>query len=287
MKNPQKLPPWIRGRISWHENFKKVQEILRESNLKTVCVEASCPNRGECWENKHVTFILLGKTCTRGCLFCDVSKGKPEEPGVSEPREIAKAVKKLGTKYIVITSVTRDDLPDGGAGHFVNTVKEIRTVGQRHAFAVTIELLIPDFNANPELIKDIAFSGAEIIGHNIEMPESLYPTIRPKADYARSLEVLKFLNKLKNQGAKIQTKSSIIVGVGETREEIYSTLNDLKDSGVDIVHICQYLSPSKKHWPVKKYYTPREFTLFQKKALQIGLPKVSSAPMIRSSSRQQ
>lgn len=274
-----KVPSWIRGKISWHENFRKVQELLRESNLKTVCVEAACPNRGECWENKHVAFMILGETCTRGCKFCDVSGGTPKAPDTFEPKKIAKAIKKLNTKHAVITSVTRDDLPDGGAEHFVNTVKEIK----KNSPEITIELLIPDFNAKAELLEKIAFSGAEIIGHNIEMPEALYSEIRPKADYAKSLCVLSRLNVLKKQGARIQVKSFVMAGLGETREEIYCTLADLKDSGVDIVYIGQYLSPSLKHWPVKKYYTPQEFKFFEEKAHKIGFTKVCSGSMVRSS----
>jgi len=274
-------PGWIRGKLSWDDNSGEVRKLLKGWNLNSVCVEAACPNKGECWQARHVTFMILGGVCTRGCLFCNVAGGAPLDPAPDEPRNIAMAVKKLGVKYVVITSVTRDDLGDRGAEHFVNTVREIKT----NVPEVKVELLIPDLDADPGLLRKIAASGAEVIGHNIEMPEDLYPAIRPKASYRRSLDVFRHLVEMKKQGADIFLKSSIIVGLGETEEDIYRTLKDLKDEGVDIVYLGQYLSPTCDHWPVNKYYTPAEFKSLEAKAREMGFRAVNAGPMVRSSYR--
>lgn len=273
------IPPWIRGRVSWQKDFSEVRDIIERCGLRTVCVEGACPNRSECWERRHVTFMILGSVCTRRCLFCNVSGGRPEEVSLSEPKKIARAIKKLKIDQTVITSVTRDDLADQGAGHFVKTVKEIKKVLPR----ILVELLIPDFGASLKLLKKIAFSGAGIISHNIEMPRCLYPAVRPGADYDRSLNVLKILDKLKTQGADIKIKSSLMLGMGEREEDIFNTINDLKLSGVDILYMGQYLSPSPNHWPVKRYYAPEDFNRLETKARKIGFTCVRSAPMIRSS----
>jgi len=275
-------PSWIRGKVSFDENAKEVGEILQRSNLNSVCIEAACPNKGECWQAKHVTFMILGSVCTRSCLFCNVDGGSPEAPDVMEPEEISKAVKKLAIKYCVITSVTRDDLEDQGAGHFIDVVDQIKT----ESSDTIVELLIPDFAADPEFLRKIAFSKAEVIGHNIEMPEPFYPEIRPEADYSRSLEVLRLLDKFKKKdGADILTKSSLMLGLGEEEEDIFQALEDLRAAGVDIVYLGQYLSPSRKHWPVKKYYRPLEFKSLESRAKSMGFRGVSAGPMVRSSYR--
>jgi len=271
-------PEWIRGRISLDENSRKVRDLLKELNLNSVCVDAACPNRGECWGKRHVTFMILGRNCTRRCSFCNVSGESPERLDAAEPAKIARAINDLGLKYVVITSVTRDDLPDKGTGQFVSTVKEIKTKDP----GVLVELLIPDMDADPDLLRETAFSGAEVVGHNIEMPESLYPEIRPKADYRRSLRTLALL---KEQNPDIAVKSAIIAGLGETKNEISRTIEDLRDAGVDILYIGQYLSPSGAHWPVKNYYTPGEFRAFEEEARRRGFKTVCSGPMVRSSFR--
>ncbi len=249
--------------------------------LNSVCVEAACPNRGECWDKEHVTFMILGDICTRRCRFCNVKEGSPRPVDRSEPGRIAHAVKELGIKYVVITSVTRDDLPDGGAEHFVKTVREIKSLSED----ILVELLIPDLGAEEGLLRKIAFSGADVIGHNIEMPGSLYGEIRPRADYSRSLDVLKKLDRMRDEGAGMLVKSSIMLGLGENAEDVLRSLKDLKGAGVDIVYLGQYLSPSKEHWPCERYYTPDEFTFWGDRAKELGFRAVLAGPMVRSSYR--
>ncbi|RKY41755.1 MAG: lipoyl synthase [Candidatus Makaraimicrobium thalassicum] len=276
---PLSRPDWIRGRVSWDEGFSEVRDLLRRLNLNSVCVEAACPNRGECWEARHVTFMVLGDVCTRDCRFCNVTGGFPAHPDPSEPRNVALAVKELAIRYVVITSVTRDDLKDGGADHFLRTVREIKAGTPE----VLVELLIPDLGADPGSLRKTAFSSAEVIGHNIEMPRALYPAIRPKASYERSLDVLNVLNSMKEEGAEILVKSSLMLGLGESEEDIFRTLKDIRDAGVDIVYMGQYLSPSRDHWPVRKYYRPAEFEFLKKKAGEMGFGAVCAGPMVRSS----
>ena len=273
-------PEWIRAKVSPDANFSKVASLLKELDINTVCMEADCPNKGECWEKGHVTFMILGDRCTRDCRFCNVTKEMPSSPDPLEAERIAEAVKRLDAKYVVITSVTRDDLPDKGAGHFIKVVNEIKKVAPE----VPVELLIPDLGADRGLLKEIISSDAHVIGHNIEMPRALYAKIRPKADYETSLKTLKLLSELK-KGTKVLAKSAIMLGLGETKEDIIRTLNDLKDAEVDIVYMGQYLSPSGKHWPVKKYYTPEEFDYFAQKARDMGFKSVCAGPMVRSSYR--
>lgn len=274
-------PSWIRGRITRDEGFDEVRLLLRELGLNSVCVEAACPNRSECWKARHVTFLILGDVCTRNCSFCNITGGSPEDPDPSEPHNIAVAVKKLNARYVVITSVTRDDLADGGAEHFIRTVRAIKTAVPGAA----VELLIPDLAAREDLLSDIAFSSAEVIAHNIEMPQELYPAVRPGADYDRSLNVIRALSGSKKRGANILVKSSIMLGLGETEEGVYRTLEDLRAAGTDIVYMGQYLSPSVKHRPVMKYYSPKEFEVFTKKAACMGFGAVCAGPMVRSSYR--
>jgi len=271
-------PEWIRGRVSFNESFQKVYKVLKKENVHTVCTEAACPNKDECWKDGHVTFIILGDVCTRGCLFCNVKNGKPLKIDKNEPERITRVVKKLAKKYVVITSVTRDDLEDEGAEHFLQVIQSIK----KNNPETFVEALVPDFSARKELIQKISHSSANVIAHNIEMPESLYKEIRKRSNYKQSIETLRILNENKNFAGYL-TKSSMMVGVGETTEEIYKTIHDLKNVGVDIVYIGQYLSPSKKHWPVKKYYTPEEFNQIGSKAEEIGIKVVSSGPMVRSS----
>jgi lipoic acid synthetase len=270
-------PEWIRGKVSWDESFNSVKELANSLKLNSVCVSAACPNKGECWQKKHITFMILGDVCTRDCKFCNISSGKPKEVDLTEPERIAEAVKKLDAKYVVITSVTRDDLSDQGAEQFVSTVKEIKKIKSD----TMVELLIPDFGGERQLLDRIISSGCEVIGHNLEMPKSLYREARPKADYSRSIKTLKVLSG--NSIAPI--KSSIMVGLGETKEDIFKTLKDLKSSGVSIVYIGQYLSPTKSHFKVKKYYNPEEFSFLERTAKDMGFKAVCVGPMVRSSYR--
>lgn len=273
-------PAWIRGKLSSGEGHSRVRDLMKRLGLCSVCVSAACPNRGECWEAKHVTFMLLGDVCTRGCLFCNVSEGYAAPPDTEEPGKVAGAVKELGIKYAVVTSVTRDDLADKGAGHFAATVRNIKKISPD----TIVELLIPDLDADEALLEKVVFCGPEVIGHNIEMPRNLYRRIRPRARYDRSLRALSGLSRFKDR-AGIKIKSAMMVGLGEDEGDIHRTFVDLKRSGVDILYIGQYLSPTKKHWPVKKYYTPEEFSRLGASAEEMGFDAVLSGPMVRSSYR--
>ena len=274
-------PSWIRGKLSLDDNYSKVKDLLKEKNIKSVCIEATCPNKGECWQARHVTFMILGDICTRGCKFCDVAGGEPNPPDALEPERIAAAIKELGMEYVVITSVSRDDLKDSGAGHFLKVVDKIKEKNPD----IMVELLIPDFRCDTKLLRKIAFSGVKVVGHNIEIPEVLYDRVRTKAVYKRSLNVLKVLSDIRNEGADILVKSSIILGLGENEKDIFHMLEDLKDCGVDIVYLGQYLSPSGAHWPVHKYYTPEEFEFFEKETSKMGFKAICSGVMVRSSYR--
>lgn len=262
-------PYWLRRDLSYSKEFFTTKGILNRFNLNTVCQEAACPNIGECWGRKEATFIILGKNCTRNCRFCNVSCNPPDPVDEEEPLRIGQAVKCLSLDYVTITSVTRDDLSDGGIGHFIKTVRTIKSFCP----SVIIEVLIPDINVSGELADEV-----DVIGHNIEMAERLYPVVRPQADYRRSLFILR-------KYSEILTKSAIMVGLGEDWDEIIGALEDLKDVGVDIVHIGQYLKPSERHFPVSKYYTPEEFTEIGEIARGLGFKAVMSGPLVRSSYR--
>ncbi len=274
-------PSWIKGRVLFGEAYAEVKGTLKDLRLSSVCVEAACPNRGECWEKKHVTFMILGEICTRGCLFCGVSKGKPLSPDRGEGERIANAVERLAIKYAVITSVTRDDLEDRGSGEFIDTVRAVKKISPD----TIVEILIPDFSARGALLERIACSGADVISHNIEMPERLYKEIRPASDYRNSIDVLGSLAGFKSAENDFVLKSSIIVGLGETSDDIARTMYDIRSQGADILYIGQYLSPDKCNWPVRKYYTPEEFGSLRGKALGMGFGAVQAGPMVRSSYR--
>ncbi len=244
---------------------------LRKANINTVCIEANCPNRYECFSHKKAAFMILGNICTRACRYCNVKHGNPETVDEDEPERIAEAVKKLNIKYVVITSVTRDDLIDGGAFHFVRTVKAIRK-----KTSARIELLIPDFNGNLMALNKVIKAKPFIINHNIETVKSLFPLLRPGASYQLSLKILNIISK------KVIPKSGFMVGLGETKEEIKQTLRDLKKANCKIVTIGQYLSPSEKHFPVMKYYTDEEFAALTEFGESLGL-KVYAGKLVRSS----
>ncbi len=271
-----KKPEWLRVKAGVAKENAFVQSILNKFGLNTVCSEAACPNRAECYGRKTVTFMILGTTCTRGCTFCNVSKGIPEPVDENEPEHVAQAVKALDIRHAVITSVTRDDLPDGGAEHFAQVIEAIR----EETPDVTIEVLIPDFKGDLEALSKVAKAHPDIINHNVETVPSLYPEVRPQADYLRSLAVLKAV---KDFDETIYTKSGIMVGLGEQPDEVSAVFTDLRNVRCDFLTIGQYLSPSKQHHPVVEYIHPDVFSSYQKEAYEKGFLYVASGPLVRSS----
>ncbi|HUK26854.1 MAG TPA: lipoyl synthase [Candidatus Acidoferrales bacterium] len=273
-------PDWVRVKYPTGESYEKIKTVLRGHNLHTVCEEAHCPNVAECWGGGTATFMLMGDTCTRGCRFCMVRSGNPHGIlDVFEPLKVAQTIADLGLRYVVITSVDRDDLPDGGAGHFASTIRAIK---QRDP-NVIIEVLIPDFQGNMNDIRTVADAGPEVIAHNIETTETLTPKARdPRATYEQSLRVLK---SIKDIHPKVYSKSSIMLGLGETEEDLKQTMEDLREVHVDILTLGQYLRPSKGHIPVTDYVTPDKFEYFKKMAEGTGFLYVASGPFVRSSYR--
>jgi len=269
-----KLPSWIKVKGFNHKKYQKTLDTLTNLDLNTVCIEANCPNRYECFSRDTATFMILGKICTRNCLYCNVKKGKPKTVDKDESKRIAKAVKSLKLKYVTITCVTRDDLEDCGALQFVNVVKAIRKFNQ----GCKIELLISDLNGNLGSLNNIIDIKPDVINHNIEIVKELFSELRPKANYARSLNIL---SKAKESG--IKTKSGLMVGFGETKEEIIKTIRDVKKTGCDILTIGQYLQPNQNCVKVRKYYKPEEFNDLKEKALKLGFKHVLSGPLVRSS----
>lgn len=272
--NSLRKPEWLKKKIS-HDSGRLTTEILTRHRLNTVCREAKCPNIGECFKNNRATFLILGKHCTRNCLFCHVEKKQPSPVDFSEPDRIAGALKELKLSHIVITSVTRDDLEDGGSDLFVRTVEKIR----KTTSSVSIELLIPDFKGSRRAIKAVASSACDIVGHNLETVKSLY-ALRPLADYERSLNVLRMV---KEFSPLKKTKSALMLGLGETRKEIETTLEDIRKTDCDYLALGQYLRPSLRHAPVRDFKTPQEFDELKKIALSLGFKHVESAPFVRSS----
>ena len=269
-------PEWIRARIPSSDNFKETKKILNSLNLVTVCEEASCPNIGECWSKKHATFMVMGDTCTRSCAFCNVKTGIPEELDPFEPYRVSKAVKEMGLNHVVITSVDRDDLPDGGADHFAKTILAIR----RHSSNTTIEILTPDFLRKEGALEIVLEAKPEVFNHNLETVPRLYLDIRPGARYFNSL---KLLNDAKKALPKLFTKSGIMLGLGEERNEIMQVMDDLREADVDFLTLGQYLQPTRKHAPIKKFITPGEFNKYKRIAESKGFLMVSSSPLTRSS----
>ena len=269
-------PDWLTVRISNIEAIEETVGILKRLSLNTVCDGAQFPNIGECFGNRTATFMILGNVCTRQCRFCAVTKGEPVKVDPKEAENIGIACKEMDLKHVVVTSVTRDDLPDGGAEHFANTVRAIR----RHNPASTIEVLIPDLKGNWEALKTIVESRPDIINHNLETVSTLYDTVRPQADYQRSLELLK---RVKDLDQNIYTKSGIMVGLGEKEEDIYILMDDLRKIGCDILTIGQYLRPSQLHIEIKEYIHPDLFEKYQEEAEKKGFRYVASGPFVRSS----
>ena len=268
-------PSWLNKRITLG-SCHKVKSILRDLSLHSVCEESSCPNISECFQSGVATFMILGDTCTRECTFCGINKGEPSLVDFDEPRRIKEAVKRLNLNYVVITSPTRDDLDDGGASLFCQTVEEIMSLDH----GKTVEILIPDFKGKVKLIEKVARSRAKVISHNLETPASLYTKVRRGAVYERSLEVLRLI---KEMNKKALTKSGLILGLGEEEEEVIQALLDLRSVGCDLLTLGQYLPPSLKHCPLKSYVSPDKFAYFQEYAQKIGFQGVKSAPYVRSS----
>lgn len=269
---------WLKIRYSNNNNTIKTTEILRELNLNTVCEEALCPNRWECFSKKTATFMILGKICTRNCRFCNVEGGIPESPDQTEALKVAEAVKKLGLKHVVITSVTRDDLEDGGASCFAEVIIQIKKLKAENP--VTVEVLIPDFKGSFNALKTVVEQNPDILNHNLETVKELYHKVRPQADYHRSLELLENAKKI---NPKIITKSGIMVGLGEKRDEVVNLFKDLRKTGCDFITIGQYLSPSKNHLKVSEFVRPEVFKEYEEICREMGFKFVQAAPLVRSS----
>lgn len=276
-RNSVPKPPWLKVRMPSESGYFQVSEILKANRLHTICQSARCPNVGECWSRKTATFLIMGDTCTRDCGFCAVTKGRPSLPDPGEPGHVAGVVRELGLKYAVVTSVTRDDLPDGGASIFAATIRAIREA----APSTKIEVLVPDFGGSESSLDTVLEARPDILNHNLETIESLYPAIRrPAANYRRSLDLLAAAKK---KGAV--TKSGLMIGLGERTEDILRTLADLRRAGCDLLTIGQYLRPTPDHHPVDKYYSPVEFDQIRDVALDFGFIDAATGPLVRSSYR--
>ena len=269
-----KKPGWLKIRLRQTPEWAEVHDIVEKHGLHTICSSGRCPNQAECWSRRTATFMILGDICTRGCRFCATQTGRPLAPDPEEPRQIAESVSLMKLRYVVVTSVTRDDLPDGGAAHWAATVEAIRA---QNPDAV-IELLIPDLDAKPDLLDTVIASKPDIIGHNIETVERLTPLVRSRARYRTSLETLRYLS---SRG--VVTKSGLMVGLGEEDGEVLQTLHDLREAGVRIVTLGQYLRPTLEHYPVAAYITPEKFEWYRLQALEMGFSYCASAPLVRSS----
>ncbi len=269
-----KRPEWLKVRLPSGQNYKDVHNLMRNSKLNTVCEEARCPNIAECWNSRTATFMILGDTCTRSCGFCNVKLGLPNELDLDEPRRVAESVEELKLRHVVITSVNRDELKDGGASIFVETNKLIR----EKMPDTTIEILIPDFKGEEHAFEIIMNNPPDILNHNLETVNRLYHAVRPQAKYSRSLKLISWF---KNRG--LRTKSGIMVGIGEKKEEVFELMKDLFNNGCDIMTIGQYLQPTKNHLPVDRFVTLDEFKEYKDFGLDLGFKAVESSPLVRSS----
>ena len=274
--SPRK-PPWIRVKAPTSRGFFETSKVIKEQGLATVCQEAGCPNVGECWAQGHATMMIMGEICTRGCTFCNVATGKPQALDVFEPGRVAQAVEKLGLNHVVITSVDRDDLKDGGAEHFAQTIRAIR----RKTPQTTIETLTPDFlKCAPEVLEQVVEAKPDVFNHNLETVQGLYPQVRPGARYFHSLRLLQ---RVKELDPTMFTKSGIMVGLGEDRQSVHQVMDDMRAADVDFLTIGQYLQPSPKHHAVDRYVTPEEFGAYEQAARSKGFLMVSASPLTRSS----
>jgi lipoic acid synthetase len=269
-------PDWLKVKIGGGESFVKMKSLLRDAKLHTICEEAKCPNIAECFSSGTAVFLILGDICTRDCRYCYVKHGKPSEVNIDEPKDVSESVKKLGLKYVVITSVTRDDLIDGGADFFHRTIYEIKKSNPN----VVVEVLIPDFKGNIKSLEKVIDARPDVINHNIEVVRDLFADIRPQGNYETSLKILR---EIKHLSKDIKTKSGFMIGLGENNDQIIRTMNDLRASDVDFLTIGQYLQPSKNHVEIKKYYNPEEFEKYRNIAYELGFEYVESGPLVRSS----
>ena len=271
----KRLPDYLKRPVINTETTKMVRNILKNHCLNTVCENARCPNKNECYTKQTATFLIMGNVCTRNCRYCNISSGIPDTLNENEPKEVANAIKELDLKYAVITSVTRDDITDGGAEHFARTIEEIRKISPE----TKIEILSPDFNGDKNSLNIIIKAMPEVFNHNIETTKQIFQKARPKGNYQTSLEVLKYVR----DNSNIKTKSGLMVGLGETFEEIEETFKDLKNVGCDILTVGQYIQPSKKHLEVDKYYTLEEFEQIKNLAKKVGFKHFQIGPLVRSS----
>lgn len=273
---PLRRPPWIKVRAPAGETYEKLQDLMRSKELHTVCEEAMCPNLGECWGSGTATFLMLGDVCTRTCRFCDIKHGRPEILDWQEPERVAQAVKAMNLEHAVITSVNRDERRDGGAPIFAAVIRRIRELRP----GCSIEVLIPDFKGSLEALKIVIDARPEILNHNVETVPRLFKTIQPQDNYAWAEATLTNAKKLDSE---VLTKSGLMVGLGETMDEVKAVMRDLRSWGVDILTIGQYLQPSRKHWPIDRYYTMEEFNELKEYGLELGFQWVESGPLVRSS----
>jgi lipoyl synthase len=280
---PRRHPDWIRARVPNGPNYHDLKRLMRGLALNTVCEEARCPNIGECWEQRTATVMILGDTCTRACGFCAVKTGRPSWDDTDEPRRVAEAVRAMGLEHVVVTSVARDDLADGGAHTFAETIRALR----RESPGMGVEVLIPDFNGEDEPLRTVMEAGPDILNHNVETVERLQKPVRKRARYGRSLHVLEaakaMASEIAGRSGTVHTKSSLMVGLGETREELSQTFKDLRAVDCDILTIGQYLRPTAAHLPVERYVHPDEFAAMKEEALALGFKHVESGPLVRSS----
>jgi lipoic acid synthetase len=272
----ERKPPWIKTRLKMGPQYRELTDLVRTEGLHTVCQEAGCPNIYECWEDREATFLIGGDQCTRRCDFCQIDTGKPAAYDPDEPRRVAESVVAMGLNYATITGVARDDLPDGGAWLYAETVRQIHTTIP----GCGVELLIPDFNAVPSLLAEVFSAHPQVLAHNLETVPRLFKRIRPAFRYERSLDVI-----TKARTAGLITKSNLILGMGETRQEITQAIHDLHNAGCELLTITQYLRPTPRHHPIERWVTPEEFTELKTEAEQIGLTGVMSGPLVRSSYR--
>ncbi len=271
-----KPPPWLKVRLTQGKNYLEIKDMMRKETLHTVCEEALCPNIYECWEARTATFLILGDVCTRNCGFCAITTGRPTGLDLLEPKRVAGTTKNMGLKHVVITSVTRDDLPDGGAQIFVGCIEEIRS----QVPGCGVEVLIPDLMGNWKALESIVEARPDILNHNTESVPRLYPWVRPKARYERTMELLR---RVKDQDPTMITKSGIMVGLGETRQEIRQVMEDMRENQVDVLTVGQYLRPDQKHLPVERYYLPEEFQDLKREGEALGFRHVEAGPLVRSS----
>lgn len=274
--NRLKKPDWIRVKAPISQEYRETYQLMRDLKLNTVCEEAACPNIGECWQKKHATVMILGSVCTRACAFCNIATGRPDQLDPHEPENVAKALEKLNLAHVVITSVDRDDLTDGGAQHFAETIRHIRVKTPQ----TTIEVLTPDFRHKSQALETVVNAGPDVYNHNLETVPRLYASVRPGARYFHSL---KLLDTVKHYNPTIFTKSGIMVGLGESKAEVYQVMDDLRAANVDFITIGQYLQPTPQHHPVERFVPPDEFSEYAKMAWGKGFHMVSASPLTRSS----